>query len=109
MIAALRQCILAQYGNWLLVHLPSGRWACVWASALDLDELAAKVLDESWFHDHTPSAATQAEALRHVLANIGREIADTTDAGGKRDYLRESYQPVLERVCAELAQLAKEA
>lgn len=98
---------MAQYGNWALIQLPSGRWASVWAAVLDLDELAVKVLDESWFHEHNPSAANQAEALRHVLANIGREIVDTPDAGGKRDYLRESYQPVLQRVCEALAQLTK--
>lgn len=100
---ALRKCVKVTYGNWMLVQLPSGRWACIWAQVLGIESMCESVLDGTWFHDNNPDAATRAEALQIVEQGIEREIRDARNNG-----LHDYYQPILRRVRAAIARHSKQ-
>ena len=99
----LRKCVKANYGNWLLVNLPSGRWACVWAQVLGIEDMCESVLNGTWFHDKNPDAPTRAGALQLVMQGIEREIRQSRSSD-----LHNYYQPVLQRVRAALARHSKQ-
>ena len=100
----LRKCVKASYGNWMLVHLPSGRWACVWAQALGVEGMCESVLNGTWFHDKNPDAPTRAGALQLVVQGIEREIQGSSHPADMRDH----YQPILQRARAALARHSKQ-
>lgn len=93
--SSLRKCVKARYGNWLLVCLPNGRWACVWGQALGIESMCASVLDGTWFHDKNPDASTRADALQLVIQSIEREIRNARVPNDKH-----LYQPFLQRARA---------
>lgn len=94
---ALRKCIKASYGNWLLVHLPSDRWACVWEQVLGIEDTCELILNGTWFHDKNPDAPTRAEALKLIVKGIEREIRNTSDP-----HAFDTHQPALQRARAAL-------
>jgi hypothetical protein len=82
--STLKKLIKADYGFWLLVHLPSGRWAAMWSACLDNDSMCESILteDPEWFHEEplfkghrpNPSYATKEEALREIVSSIQSEL-----------------------------------
>ncbi len=47
----LEKCIKGKYGQWLLMQLPSGRWAGVWDQTLGLEPECREILKEvTWFY-----------------------------------------------------------
>lgn len=92
----LKRCIKAQYGPWLLVQLPSGRWAGVWYHFIDDMEREAKAIMEevnwfytkqeerAWYH-RSPSFANRSGALDHMRESLESEYR--TDEWNYRHYL----------------------
>lgn len=57
------KCIKANYGNWALVHLPSGQWGAIWRAALGVEDMCEAILNGTWFHAANPSFSSRAGAL----------------------------------------------
>lgn len=41
----LSKCIKANYGNWALVHLPSGQWGAIWRASLGVEDMCEAILE----------------------------------------------------------------
>lgn len=101
-ISTLRRHIKARYGNWLLVHLPSGQWAAAWAAVLNDEGMCASVLDGTWFHAENPTFPTRSEALQRVVEGIEREMGNTRDI-----HAHETFKPFLQSARVALARHAE--
>lgn len=77
----LKQRVKAKYGPWLLVQLPSGRWAAVWYHFIDdMDREAKVILEEvNWFYAkleerggnrRSPSFAKRSDALDRIRMDL---------------------------------------
>lgn len=100
--AQLKKCIKAAYGPWLLVQLPSGRWAGVWYHFIDDMEREAKAImeevnwfytkleDRSWYH-RSPSFAKRSDALDRIRMDL-----EETYEEDERSYGH--YLPILKTV-----------
>lgn len=90
--ALLKKHVKGSYGQWLLVHLPSGRWARVWHACLDLPEMCESILAEvDWFYDEVrfhgpnPSFVTRGEALQWLIRGIEEQMRNEQRIGGSAE------------------------
>jgi hypothetical protein len=72
----LKKYVKARYGNWLLVQLPSGNWASLWAAVVGLEDMCEVVLTGTPRFDGDSLAlsyATRSEALQRIVTGIEHE------------------------------------
>lgn len=82
----LKKLIKADYGQWKLVQLPSGRWASMWGACLDVEDMCQSILreDPEWFHEEplfeghppNPSYASKEEALKTIISALENDVAE---------------------------------
>lgn len=99
----LKKRVKAAYGPWLLVQLPSGRWAAVWHHFIDdMDREAQIILEEvNWFYTklderggsrRSPSFAKRSDALDKIRMDLE---ATHQEDGKSYDYY---YLPILKTI-----------
>jgi hypothetical protein len=99
----LKKRVKAVYGPWLLVQLPSGRWAAVWHHFIDdMDREAKVILEEiNWFYTklderdwcrRSPSFTKRSDALDKIRMDL--EATHREDGKSYDDY----YLPILKTI-----------
>lgn len=97
---------IVNYGQWSLVHLPSGRWGAVWTECFEVDDMREAIFNEDpeWFHaepilnrpEGNPSYEKKDEALEKIIKRI--EGATQSDRGNLEEY----NKPYLKRARTDL-------
>jgi hypothetical protein len=82
----LSKCIKANYGNWALVHLPSGQWGAIWRASLGVEDMCEAILNGTWFHAANPSFSSRAGALEGIVKGIEREIQNERSPSNKETF-----------------------
>jgi hypothetical protein len=96
----LKKYVKARYGNWLLVQLPSGSWASIWAAALGLEDMCEVVVTGTPRFDGDSLAlsyATRSEALQRIVSGIEHESRNNRgqDAETMKPFLKKARLALL--------------
>lgn len=100
--------VIQDYGQWSLVHLPSGRWSVVWSVSLEIEDLSEAIVNEdheffnigiNW--SQPPSYTTKEDALKKIIKEIERMTQ--SDRINLEDY----NKPYLKKACKELNVLTR--
>jgi hypothetical protein len=91
----LKKHIKAQYGNWILVQLPSGNWAGIWAAVLEVEDMCKVVVTGAPRFDGdslTLSYASRSDALQRIVTGIEHESNNnrSRDAETMRPFLKKA-------------------
>lgn len=98
MVPILAKHLKADYVRWVLVQLPSGRWASVWHECIENEALCESILQEAPEHFETSRYPTQADALKAIVDELEREAASNP-------LVAEFFAPEIQRARADLDKL----
>lgn len=99
MSPTLAKYLKADYIRWVLVQLPSGRWATVAHDALEDDALCESIVREDAERFQAARFPSQYDALKAIVDELEREAA-------VYPLMAEFFEPEIRRAKADLARLA---